>query len=243
MDPVGSERLVEYADSYKTSSAGEEKANRTCHTQQSQKTGNCFGRKLERQSALGRQKMRKLTELQLRERWQTNAGKNVKRKVLKRLHARADWSEPLSGFLGTDEIEHCTDLRGIDLSNTSLPGVDLSYCSLDFACFNYCQMNCSTLHGVSIHQTSFVGTNLACSTLVGAAGKKANFSNADLYRVYGMGSAITGSLFRNAHLRRSDFSGAKLTNCDFSEADLRDIDFESADLTGCDFSSALLEEQ
>ena len=170
------------------------------------------------------------TEEQLRERWHTLEGEDIKQKIAEHIK-EADWEKFLTGFPFVEEVGG-KDLRFINLSDVNLVEKEISsYASFDYEGERISDMIAdleeANLEGANLKGANLKGTNLKKAKLTGT-----DFEGADLEEANFQGSQTFWTKFRNANLKGADFWRVDLMGADFSGADLEDINLEEANLEG-----------
>jgi len=176
------------------------------------------------------------TEKQLRDRWLTPKGKEVRQQIIDHM-GENNWYKVLDGFSLTEELSDKRDLRGIDLtkanlSNANLMGVDLTDSKLIEALLVGANLVGSSLERVDLRGANLVNANLMSTNLRGANFVQANLFGASLVTADLRGANLMNADLERADLRGANLRGAKINNANLKNSNLNQADLSSANLTG-----------
>lgn len=162
------------------------------------------------------------TNKQLRERWRTEEGKKIKKKIIENSRG-VKWEKFLRDFPYSYEVKNNRDLRWINLSfedfekikfkyleKGELVGPDFSYADLTGADFLSAKLMNSDFEGSIIKDTKFHASLIMGSNFKNSIVNNSSFLSANLW----------GSNFNSAIIRDSDFNGCNLSNVDLSNAEI-----------------------
>ena len=142
---------------------------------------------------------------QFRERWETDKGIDIKRRIVEFLQYNRSRDAIPPGF-DADASRGIADMQGIDLRDLDLSGCILIAVNLNYAVFDRSVLNKSIFNSSSLVNASFVGVAGKCMQMTGVVARSACFDYADLRN-----SVLVSSWFEDASFCHSDLSDADLS--------------------------------
>ena len=172
-----------------------------------------------------------MTETELRDRWITSHGIQLRTVVLKALRHRENWESVVKDLAGRSETGPLADLRGIVLSDSMLGAAELNHASLDYACFDRCDLTGGVFSNSSLRNCSFRHARLVKANFVEVVAHGACFDFADLTSAHAMSADFKNASFRHAILDSAALSRTCCIHADFSHAQMRRADLSYANFS------------
>ncbi|UCP11544.1 pentapeptide repeat-containing protein [Pseudomonas sp. MM213] len=172
-----------------------------------------------------KQKLPEPGVLELKDRWKTAAGQQVRRKLLIALRVGSeDWPEllldlpPVSNPLSPNDLD---DLRGIELPGEMLDRISLACCDLSYSNLQHCSLRKASLQRSRLNWADLQLCNLVGADLLNLEALHANFSDCKFN-----GAMMMSSNFRHSGFARTELKSCVLNGSDFTGSDLKPTAFE-----------------
>ena len=183
------------------------------------------------------------TPEQLKDRWETDDGKERLVEIIGALKRGESWATLLEGFPYAEEIPNGRDLRGADLHHEDLADAHLRHTALAEANLSGARLFLANLRGSDLRGAVLSGAELGGATLShaqlsGAELINAELGGADLTRADLAGAGMRNAQLHGATLADADLSGANLSGADLGKADLSDANLSGARLVAADLTGA-----
>ena len=171
--------------------------------------------------------VREITEL--RDRWKTEIGQQIKKQLLHALReGDHSWPELLamlpSVSVAAPYPDVLDDLRGLDFCLEHMDRVSLTHSDLSYSSFQLCRLTGARFQGSKLSWAHFYRSNLTNADLLQVTADHGRFENCSL-----RGAMMMTSDFRHGSFNSSDLRSSVLNGCDFRDCDLADVQLKGAE--------------